>query len=110
MKFAGDAIFAEWRVRGSPRPSRRKGTPEAKIKPKFTKVVDGPGKRQRMTRSNSSSSTANSSINSRSSLSSIRSKDEDVFTIEDCVHTAAVCGAAIVNKCADYPIFDASTT
>lgn len=55
MKFAGDAVFAEWRV------SKKK------------------------------------------SNTSRDEKDE----IDQCVHTAATCGAAIVAKCSDYPIFDA---
>jgi hypothetical protein len=55
LKFAGDAVFAEWRV------SKKK------------------------------------------SNTSRDEKDE----IDQCVHTAATCGAAIVAKCSDYPIFDA---
>jgi hypothetical protein len=53
LKFAGDAVFAEWRV------SKKK------------------------------------------SNTSRDEKDE----IDQCVHTAATCGAAIVAKCSDYPIF-----
>lgn len=33
-----------------------------------------------------------------------------VNKLADCVHTAALCGAAIVNKCADYPIFAKSAS
>ena len=29
-----------------------------------------------------------------------------ILNMEDCVHAAAVCGAMIVNKCADYPIYE----
>jgi hypothetical protein len=54
LKFAGDAVFAEWRI-------------------------------------------TNKSVNPRDE------KEE----IENCVYQAATCGADIVAKCSDYPIFDA---
>ncbi len=53
LKFAGDAVFAEWRV------------------PK-----------------------------------DLRNKREEAYYSEECVYDAAVCGASIVAKCSDYPIYD----
>lgn len=54
LKFAGDAVFAEWRIKNNA---------------KHTK----------------------------------HTKDD----IYNCVHTAAACGASIVAKCSDYPVYDA---
>ena len=67
LKFAGDAIFAEWRAEDNEKMSHNI---------------------------------------SRQELLSPSEK----LNLTNCVHTAAVCGAAIVNKCADYPIFAESIT
>ena len=53
MKFAGDAIFAEWRING------------LNTDPK--------------------------------------DKQNEIY---QCVHSAATCGAEIVSKCSDYPVFN----
>ncbi len=31
------------------------------------------------------------------------------LTLEDCVHQAAICGTAVIQKCANYPIYDAKS-
>jgi class 3 adenylate cyclase len=54
----------------------------------------------RIKMSGNSSGSQSSSESSKSSASRLK--------MEDCVHAAAVCGAMIVNKCADYPIYEKS--
>jgi len=74
LKFAGDAIFAEWRSsKNKPlqekKQARHKMMTLQKLKTKFAKGL------------------------------------LPITELDDCVHTAAICGASIVKKCADYPVY-----
>ncbi len=80
LKFAGDAIFAEWRAN------------EIEQNTAY-------GERTRMCLS--SKHSAFQKVIKSLGGGTAKNRDE----LEECVHTAAVCGAMIVNKCADYPIY-----
>ena len=142
LKFAGDAIFAEWRTKvisESPKQARsakqKNYSPEAnvstskarhrneskvqkeKVDIKFKrkekqikdrKVVTANGHKSKRRHSTARSSIkSRASTNSEGSIStlSFETSSTPVVTLDDCVHTAAICGASIVKKCADYPVY-----
>ena len=81
LKFAGDAIFAEWRVEDSSHNASAQ------------KSTTSYGRRR---------STGSSTGRARKQPRSVVS---NYMSLEDCANTAARCGAMVVNKCADYPIY-----
>jgi class 3 adenylate cyclase len=86
LKFAGDAIFAEWRSNDS--------TMSFVMNDDQGDIKKGLFRKTSVDRKNSFDQNESFWNTSKCGLS-----------LEDCVLSAAICGSSIVQKCADYPIY-----
>ena len=130
MKFAGDAIFAEWRAdqddkKNSPTKNTRssqKSTRGRRASAPDTykrKTDEAPARTRRRAsttphrKRDRRPSVARARTTSRKRQQQNQQQQQDEkpkISLEDCVHAAAMCGAMVVNKCADYPIYNKSVT
>ena len=103
MKFAGDAIYAEWRVKDNRKEGARRTSRNGSLKSVSShtsgKRLPTPSRRSGY----SSSSPPKSQQSSRSQI-------DNEFSMEGCVRAAAICGTEIVRKCADHPIYAKSVS
>ena len=110
LKFAGDAIFAEWRVADSSHDEK-----SSLQKSNRSKSIGRDTFRTSVLRPSRSTKTPTTDATSRERSSATKSAGRaprepqsgvsSGVTLEDCVHAAAMCGAMVVSKCADCPIF-----
>jgi len=88
LKFAGDAIFAEWRSNDSSMSVVAMNEEQEDTKKRLFRK--------------GSIDRRKSSIDQNDSF---WSPSKCGLSLDDCVLSAAICGASIVKKCADYPIY-----
>lgn len=100
LKFVGDAILAEWRSNDGALMNNMNDDHLKNKKRLFNK-------KSSFDSLISSFSSRKGSVDSDDSIGKALVRN---LSIEDCVLVAASCGASIVKKCADYPIYNESAT